>query len=478
MSDEDARIIRLLADLRPEAPARAPETRVRTLTDRTADLCTPGVSIAVIDNFDVAWAKGFGFRKTGARGEVRPDTPFQSGSISKPVFALAVMRLCQDQRLDLDADIRAYLKSWQLPGGGDDGWTPKISLRQLLSHSAGATVHGFPGYATGGRWPSIPQILDGIPPANTAPVFIDLIPGLQFRYSGGGTTIAQLAVTDSTGRSFPDLMRELVLAPLGMEDSSYEQPLSSDMADRAAVGHPFNGTPISGGWHIYPEMAAAGLWTTAADLARLGVALMRNLRGESTGLGISPDNLAAMLQPQLPGQTTGAEYVGIGWFCAEEGERFHLGHTGYNHGFYADFCLYPATGQGAAVMLNSNQGWQLAKELFGSIGREYGWPMITQTPTTIDRRIAANLAGSYRDGAGTVFRIEQTDEKMRLCVGDHDPIHLTTSASGTFFARLPRIEICFASTSEGTPMMVLRQEGRTFEACRIPDDAAPRDGKS
>lgn len=131
MSVEDARIIRLLADLRPEAPARAPERRVRTLADRMADLCTPGISIAVIDNFDVAWAKGFGVRKTGARGEVRPDTPFQAGSISKPVFALAVMRLCQEQRLDLDTDIRTYLKSWQLPGGGDDGWTPKISLRQL-----------------------------------------------------------------------------------------------------------------------------------------------------------------------------------------------------------------------------------------------------------------------------------------------------------------------------------------------------------
>jgi CubicO group peptidase (beta-lactamase class C family) len=162
----------------------------------------------------------------------------------------------------LDADIRTYLKSWQIPAG-DDGWGPRINLRQLLSHTAGTTVHGFPGYPADGTWPSLAQILDGVPPANTSPIFVELVPGLQFRYSGGGTSIAQLAVTHVVGTAFPDLMRELVLAPLKMEDSSFEQPPSSRLADRAAVGHPQNGTPIPGGWHVYPEMAAAGLWSYA-----------------------------------------------------------------------------------------------------------------------------------------------------------------------------------------------------------------------
>ena len=138
------------------------------------ELGTPGVSIAVIENFEVTWASGFGIRKMEERAEVEPDTPFQAGSISKPVFALAVMRLYQDKRIDLDADIRTYLKSWQMPEG-DDGWAPKVNLRQLLSHTAGTTVHGFPGYPAGGPWPSLTQVLDGAPPANTPPIFVDLI---------------------------------------------------------------------------------------------------------------------------------------------------------------------------------------------------------------------------------------------------------------------------------------------------------------
>jgi len=432
------------------------------------ELCTPGVSVAVIENFEVAWARGFGIRRMGESAAVQPDTPFQAGSISKPVFALAVMRLCQDKRIDLDADIRTYLKSWQMPEG-DDGWVPKVNLRQLLSHTAGTTVRGFPGYPAGGTWPSLAQILAGAPPANTPPIFVDLIPGMQFRYSGGGTTIAQLAVTDLLGLSFPDLMRELVLAPLGMEDSDYKQPPSARLADRAAVAHPLNGVPIPERWHVYPEMGAAGLWTTAGDLARLGAALMRSLRGEVTGLGLSRESLDAMLRPQLPDQKQGSEFVGLGWFCEGEGDAFHFGHAGGNHGFLANLRLYPATGQGAAVLINSNQGWSLMEELFHSFEREYHWPTLTQTTT--DASIAAHLLdGTYRDSAGRVFRFEQTGGKLLLRVGDQDPIHLTPSSNGVLSAQIPQIKVRPVSASEGSPAIALTQGGRTFEAVKVPEE--------
>jgi CubicO group peptidase (beta-lactamase class C family) len=432
------------------------------------ELCTPGVSVAVIDNFEVAWAKGFGIRKIGERAAVRPDTPFQAASISKPVFALAVMRLWQDKSIDLDADIRTYLKSWQLPEG-DNGGAPRINLRQLLSHTAGTTVHGFPGYPAGGTRPSIAQILDGAAPANTSSIFVDLIPGMQFRYSGGGTTIAQLAVTDLLGLSFPDLMRELVLTPLGMENSGFEQPPSSSLADRAAVGHPVNGVPIPDGWHVYPEMGAAGLWTTAGDLAHLGAELIRGLRGELTGLGLSRESLAAMLRPQLPDQTIGGEFVGLGWFCKGEGDAFSFGHGGTNHGFLANLRLYPATGQGAAVMINSNQGWPLLEELFHSIQREYGWPTMAQAAS--DMSIATHLPGTYRDSADRVYRIEQTGGKVLLRVGDQEPICLTSS-NGVLSAQMPQIKLRLAATSEGSTAISLTQGDRTFEAVKVP--AEPR----
>jgi CubicO group peptidase (beta-lactamase class C family) len=466
-SEDRARIDRVIADLRPQGPCRPPQRSVRALGDRMHELCTPGVSVAVIENFEVAWASGFGVRKMGESAAVQPDTPFQAGSISKPVFALAVMRLCQDKRIDLDADIRTYLKSWQMPEG-DDGWAPKVNLRQLLSHTAGTTVHGFPGYPAGGTWPSLAKILDGAPPANTPPIFVDLIPGMQFRYSGGGTTIAQLAMTDLVGLSFPDLMHELVLARLGMEDSGYEQPPSSRLADRAAVGHTVNGVPTPDGWHVYPEMAAAGLWTTAGDLARLGAALMRGLRGEVMGLGLSRESLAAMLRPQLPDQTKGSEFVGLGWFCAGEGDAFRFGHGGGNHGFLANLRLYPATGQGAALMINSNQGSSLMEELFHSIEREYGWPTMAQATT--DTSIAAHLAGTYRDSADRVFRIEQTGGKLLLWVGDQDPISLTSSSNGILSAQMPQVKVRLAPTSEGSPVITVTQGGRTFQAVKVPEE--------
>lgn len=461
------RINRVIADLRPQSPSRARQRSVRTLDDRMNELLIPGLSVAVIENFEVAWAAEFGIRRMGERAAIGPDTPFQAGSISKPVFALAVMRLCQEKRINLDADIRTYLKSWQLPES-DDGWAPKINLRQLLSHTAGTTVHGFPGYPVHGALPSLAEILNGAPPANTPPVFIDLIPGMQFRYSGGGTTIAQLAVTDLVGQSFPDLMRDLVLVRLGMEDSSYEQPPSSDLANRAAAGYAVNGVPIPGGWYVYPEMAAAGLWTTAGDLARLGAALMRGLRGEITGLDLSRESLATMLHPQLPDQPRGSDFVGLAWFCAGDGDAFRFGHAGGNHGFLADLRLYPATGQGAAVMINSNQGWPLIEELLASIEREYRWPAMAQAKS--DASIADRLAGTYRDSTDRLFRIEQVGGRLLLRVGDQDPIGLMPSSNGIFSAQIPQIKVRLAPASERPPAITLSQGGRTFDAIKVPEE--------
>lgn len=464
-SEDRLRIDRVLADHRPNGPVRQGQKASRTLGERMAELHTPGVSIAVIDNFDVAWVKGFGVRKAGENAAVLADTPFQGGSISKPVFALAIMRLCQDKRMDLDVDVRTYLKSWQLPQD-DDGWAPKINLRQLLSHTAGTTVHGFPGYPANGTWPSLQQVLDGAPPANTLPVFVDLIPGLQCRYSGGGTSIAQLASTDLTGLPFPDLMRELVQAPLGMNDSSYEQPPPPRLADRAAVAHPISGVPIPEDWHVYPEMGAAGLWTTADDLARMGVALTRVLRGETSGLGLSRDNLSAMLRPQLPNQPAGGDYFGLGWLCAGEGDGLRFGHTGVNRGFSAEMRFYPATGQGAVIMINSNEGWCLLEELFQSLEREYRWP--TSSPQISEAPTTADVEGTYRDNAGRTFRLAQSSGNFVLRVDGQDAIHLSPCSNGTLSAKTPQVRLRFESRSDGSRAMHLTQGGATFEAIRVP----------
>lgn len=220
----------------------------------------PGASVAVVHNHRLVWAQGFGVREARAE-KVDADTLFQMASVSKPVFGLGVMVLTSRNELDLDVDVNTMLKNWHV-AEGKFTQKQKVTLRLLLGHRAGTTVHGFPGYPQGRAVPTLEQILDGKPPANTAPVLVNLIPGTQTRYSGGGYCIAQLAITNRTGKAFPDLMDELVLRPLKMNRSTYAQPLPAEFRGNAATGHRFGGAPVAGRYHTYPEMAAAGLWST------------------------------------------------------------------------------------------------------------------------------------------------------------------------------------------------------------------------
>lgn len=236
----------------------------KNLYERLAHYHTPGISITVINDFAIEWACGFGVCEVGTTREVTPDILFQAASISKPVFALAVMRLVQEGQLDLDEDVNNYLTSWRVPAIAD--WQPRITLRQLLSHTAGLTVHGFPGYRNSELLPNTVQVLNGEPPANTDKVEVNIIPGIHHRYSGGGTTVAQQVLVDVLGKPLPEIMHELVLDPLGMTNSTYQQPLSNNWLTKTATAHSFSGVPLAGKHHVYPEMAAAGLWTTPSDL--------------------------------------------------------------------------------------------------------------------------------------------------------------------------------------------------------------------
>ena len=160
----------------------------------------------------------------------------------------------------------------------------KVTLRGILSHSAGLTVHGFPGYAVAGPVPTLVEVLDGAKPANTGAIRVNVVPGSLWRYSGGGFTVMQQMIIDATGKPFPEFMRETVLAPLGMTSSTYEQPLPADRQSHAATGHYPDGRPVAGKWHVYPEMAAAGLWTTAPDLARFAIGVQRALASTSNAV--------------------------------------------------------------------------------------------------------------------------------------------------------------------------------------------------
>jgi CubicO group peptidase (beta-lactamase class C family) len=292
----------------------------------------------------------------GPGGDVRTggdDLLFPACSISKHVAAFGTLRLVADGVIDLGADVDDYLSSWRLPGSGT------VTVRQLLAHTAGLTANWFPGYAEGEPVPSLRQILRGEPPANTPAVRRELPPGAGFRYSGSHYAVLEQLLTDVTGTPFDELMDALVLAPLGMVSSSYDQRFPHAHANRAARGHS-GGAPVPGGWHTQPEMAGAGLWSTPADLVRLEREIHRATAGESTLL--PPELAVQMTTPEVPGG------FGLG---TELGDGF-FGHTGQNTGYSCFSFLWPASGTAVCVMTNADDCRDTLLALIELAGRHYG----------------------------------------------------------------------------------------------------------
>lgn len=386
---DSARMARVAGGLRPAVEVEGRPARRWTLPERLVHHRVPGASIAVVEGGRIVWARGFGVREAGGAEPVTAATLFQAASVSKMIAATATLRLVEQGRLELDADVNRYLSSWRVP---ENAFTTreKVTLRRILSHSAGLTVHGFLGYAPGQPRPTILQVLDGQAPSRNEAVRVDTLPGAITRYSGGGTTIQQLLLTEVVGRPFPQLMEELVFARLGMMHSTFEQPLAPELAARAARGHGGDGSVLPGGWSVYTEMAAGGLWTTAGDLMRWAISIDEARDGKPGGI-LSPPVAAQMLTLQSEGYGLGPELAG-------EGRAFRFAHGGSNPGYRAQLTYFPETGQGAAIMVSGDGGDPLIDEIQRAIAAEYGWPALTPTqvsPVMLDSTQAGALVGEY-----------------------------------------------------------------------------------
>ena len=324
----------------------------------------PGLSLAIIDDGKISKARGYGYADTSRNALVTTTTIFQAGSISKAVAAFGALHVVEQGRLSLDADVNTELRSWQVP---ENKYTKemKVTLRRILSHSAGLTVHGFPGYAVDAKLPTLVQVLDGAKHANTAPIRVDLVPGSKWRYSGGGFTVMQQMLIDVTGRPFPEFMEETVLNPLGMAASTYEQPLPDRLAPAAATGYLPNHKAVRGKYHVYPEMAAAGLWTTASDLARFAIGVQQSLAGESNPV-ISQAMTRNMLTIQIAED-------GLGLFLTHKRDKLWFNHGGRDVGFDALLMASAETGQGVVVMINANDNSGVINRIADAVAKEYHW---------------------------------------------------------------------------------------------------------
>jgi len=325
----------------------------------------PGLSLAIIQDGKIVKAQGYGVIESGQSALVTAETLFQAGSVSKPVAALGALALVESGKLTLDADINTVLKSWQVPENTFTK-TEKVTLRRLLSHSGGLTVHGFAGYAVDSPLPTLVQVLNGEKPANSAPIRVDFEPGSQWRYAGGGYTVMQQAMIDVSGQSFAEFMHQTVLGPLGMQASSYDQPLSAARAALAATGHYSANKKVPGRWHVYPEMAAAGLWTTPSDLARFAISLQNALAGRDHSV-ISQTLTREMLTAQKQND-------GLGVFLAGQGKAARFEHNGRNEGFDTLMTAYLETGQGAVIMVNANDNSNAMQRVVEAIADAYHWP--------------------------------------------------------------------------------------------------------
>ncbi|MEP7236552.1 MAG: serine hydrolase domain-containing protein [Ferruginibacter sp.] len=323
-----------------------------------------GVSIAVIRNYKIAWAKGYGIADKKANKPVTTQTLFQAASISKSLNGVGVVKLVQDKKIDLYTDINTYLKSWQFPYDTVSHGN-KITVANLLSHTAGLTVHGFPGYELRDSIPTIEQILDGKRPANSPPVRSMFEPGLRSEYSGGGITISQLIVTDITGEQYVTYMQENVLDPLGMTMSSYRQPPARSEEKFLATGYRGDGKEVKGKYHIYPEQAAAGLWTNPTDLSKYIIETQLSIQGKSNKV-LNAEMTKLRLTPYIDSSAA------LGVFIMEKGGMKYFSHGGANEGFRSQYYGSFGWGNGVVVMVNSDDG-SIMNEIINSVATVYKW---------------------------------------------------------------------------------------------------------
>ena len=367
---QETRIERVLSGLRPAIAIRGrPPVRWK-LTEQMAQSHVPGMSIAVIDNDKIAWARGFGVKQADKTDPVTTSTLFQAQSISKAVTATAALALVNSRKLSLDESPNVYLKSWKLPYNEYQA-QQKVTLRGILSHSSGLNVSSFAGYQSSEPIPTLLQILNGEKPANNPPIRVDFTPGSKSRYSGGGAEVMQQLLMDVTGEQFPELMKQLVLAPAGMTLSTYEQPLPEARWAEAASGHDGDGSVIKGRWLIQPQLAAGGLWTTPTDLAKWALEITEAWKGERNEL-FSKRIATEMLTVQKAPYGLGVEVQGTG-------PALEFSHGGSNLGFRALLVMFPAVGKGAVIMANGDRADWVIGNLIKSIAGEYDWPALTQT---------------------------------------------------------------------------------------------------
>ncbi len=440
----------------------------KTIEELMKDLGVPGMSIAVIKDFEVHWAKGYGIADVETGAPVDTETMFQAASISKPVAAMAVLEAVQDGLFTLDDDINDILTSWTLDGGEFTRERP-VTPRWLTSHTSGlGDGFGFPGYDPDDPLPTVVQILDGHQVSNVEPVFMERAPMAYYEYSGGGVTVMQQALSDARGQPFADIMQEHVLDPIGMTNSAFEQPLSPARDRNAARAHDRDGRAMGPKWHVYPELAAAGLWTTPTDLARFAIEVQQSAIGQANRV-LSRTTVQEMLAP------VGVGNFAVGFSISKRGEGWYFSHGGGNWGFRCTLLAHQVKGYGLVIMTNAERGGTLIAEISRRIQRAYQWDSMAEPvrrgyhspverrEVEVSRDILSTYVGEYV--FSPVMSIVVTLEETGLLVQatGQPVVPLFAESETKFFLRVIDAQLTFIKDDAGTVTSVIFHQGGTRE---------------
>ena len=436
------------------------ETEPAGIEARMALHRTPALSVAVIRDGALDWSAAWG-RLQADGGPAGCDSLFQAGSLAKPATVLAAMRMQEQGLVDFDADIESYLSSWHLPPGAQTGANP-VTLRHLFTHTAGITPGGYEGYERGASLPSDPQTVQGLAPANARKAEVLEAPGTSLRYSGGGYTVAEIALQDRLGRPFERIMRNWLTAPAGMRQADFTQPPPASHADHAARGHRGDGSIVPRGWHDHPEQAAAGLWATASDLAAFLIEIRKGWQGRSAVF--SQASIRELLAEPIDGHAYGFRLIG-------DGDELFLTHYGGTVGYRAGMTFNLQSGNGAVFLANSDNGSELGLEFLGAVSDAYAWPMfrpLRVERTTQPAQVLEALAGRYgfEEGPVVVVAYEEGELVLRFPNGDRYAMTPIAGAPREFIHPVTGVRARFDGEGSDIALQLYGQSGRRLPADR------------
>ena len=416
-----------------------------TLKERMAFYKIKGLSIAVVHNYRIEWAKGYGWADSGEQRPVTTLTLFQAGSISKSLNAVGILKLAQEDRLNLYTDINTYLTGWKFPYDSLSR-KKKITIANLLSHTAGLSIHGFPGYEQGDTIPTLAQVLDGRRPANTSPVRSQFEPGLKFQYSGGGTTISQLILMNLTHQPYDRYMWENILKPMGMTNSFYTQPPAVDKQVLLATAYRRDGSEVKGKYHIYPEEAAAGLWTNPTDLCKYIIETQLSYEGKSHKV-LSQQFTRLRLTPYID------QSAALGVFIDKKGDARYFQHGGSDAGFLSQYYGSLEGGNGVVVMVNSDNG-PILQEIINSVAIVYKWkdfynPVLKKTVPLTPEQLKT-FEGKYQ--------FQQHKEAFIQITADGDHLLLKQLWDGQEIRFLPESDLDFFCLEMPFPLKFIKDK--------------------